>query len=166
MAAAIQVVPFSPEHAEGVFSVILPIQQDEFGIAITRAEQVDLADIPSFYRRGNGNFWVAHLEERVVGTIALLDLGDGVGALRKMFVSAPYRGQPHSAGQRLLDTLLLWAEAHRFRRIVLGTTVKFLAAHRFYEKNGFRAVGLSDLPPSFPRLAVDTVFYERILSTG
>ena len=43
--------------------------------------------------------------------------------------------------------------------MLLGTTDKFLAVHRFYEKNGFRAVPPEDLPPEFPRMAVDTRFY-------
>ena len=47
---------------------------------------------PGFYRRGNGNFWVALADGEVVGTLALLDLGEGQGALRKMFVQAPHRG--------------------------------------------------------------------------
>jgi hypothetical protein len=31
------------------------------------------------------------------------------------------------------------------------TTEKFLAAHRFYERNGFQQMAASELPPSFPR---------------
>jgi RimJ/RimL family protein N-acetyltransferase len=41
----------------------------------------------------------------------------------------------------------------------LGTTAAFLAAHRFYEKSGFRLVDEADLPETFPRMAVDTRFY-------
>lgn len=41
----------------------------------------------------------------------------------------------------------------------LGTTERFLAAHRFYEKNGFVLVDRSALPASFPLMAVDSRFY-------
>ena len=34
-----------------------------------------------------------------------------------------------------------------------------LAAQRFYEKNGFRRVAVEELPPGFPRMPVDQVFY-------
>ena len=44
-------------------------------------------------------------------------------------------------------------------RVFLGTTAKFLAAHRFYEKNGFALIDAADLPESFPRMNVDTRFY-------
>ncbi|HVN38503.1 MAG TPA: GNAT family N-acetyltransferase, partial [Myxococcota bacterium] len=42
-------------------------------------------------------------------------------------------------------------------------TSKFLAAHRFYAKNGFREIAKSDLPPSFPVMAVDDRFFHRRL---
>ena len=56
------------------------------------------------------------------------------------------------------------ASAAGLQEILLGTTDKFLAAHRFYERQGFTAVALADLPASFPRMAVDTRFYRRALT--
>ncbi|MGO7422080.1 GNAT family N-acetyltransferase, partial [Rhizobium ruizarguesonis] len=41
----------------------------------------------------------------------------------------------------------------------LGTTDKFVAAHRFYEKNGFTEIAKSALPRTFPLMAVDSKFY-------
>jgi len=159
--ATINIVRFSPEHAEGVFSVILPIQQAEFAIAITREEQADLADIPAFYQRGDGNFWVALADNTVVGTVAILDIGNREGALRKMFVTASHRGSEHGVAKRLLETLLAWCRARGQRQIYLGTTAQYLAAHRFYEKNGFREIGRNQLPSTFPVMAVDSKFYAR-----
>ena len=43
--------------------------------------------------------------------------------------------------------------------VFLGTTDKFLAAHRFYEKKGFRELPKADLPSTFPVMAVDSKFY-------
>ena len=157
----VEVVPFAPEHAGGVVAVILPIQQREFEIPITLDEQPDLRDIPAFYRRGSGNFWVAIDGGTVVGTVGLLDIGNGQAALRKMFVSATHRGPAHGVAKRLLDALLAWCRAHALREIHLGTTAKFLAAHRFYEKNGFREIARAELPERFPVMVVDTKFYCR-----
>ena len=47
--------------------------------------------------------------------------------------------------------------------VYLGTTASFLAAHRFYAKNGFREISSSALPPGFPVMLVDTKFYRRDL---
>ncbi|MBB5393350.1 GNAT family N-acetyltransferase [Herbaspirillum sp. SJZ099] len=155
----IEIQPFSSEHSAGVVDVILPIQQQEFGIPITLEGQPDLNDISGFYQKGNGNFWVALDGEKVVGTVSLLDIGNGQVALRKMFVAASHRGKEHGAAKRLLDGAIGWAREKGVTQIYLGTTAKFLAAHRFYEKNGFALVEKTALPPAFPVMAVDTRFY-------
>lgn len=150
--------PFAPGDAPAVIDVILPIQREEFGVAITAADQPDLADIPAWYLTGAGRFWLAELDGKPVGTIALKDIGGDAVALRKMFVKPEARG-PVGAAQALLDTALDHARAAGVRAVWLGTTDKFKAAHRFYEKNGFDRVEIADLPEAFPRMAVDTRFY-------
>jgi N-acetylglutamate synthase-like GNAT family acetyltransferase len=162
----IEIVPFADAHRAGVVNCILPIQQIEFGIPISLEAQPDLADIPAFYQRGNGNFWVALAGDEVVGTIALLDIGNRQGALRKMFVKAAWRGAAHGVAHRLLDELLRWSRTHEIDEVYLGTTAKFLAAHRFYEKNGFTEIARSELPRAFPVMDVDTKFYKAVLQAG
>lgn len=159
----VTVVPFTPAHAPGVPALILPIQQAEFGIAVTLADQPDLLDIPGFYQAGRGNFWVALDQGQVVGTIGLRDIGEGRAALRKMFVAASHRGREHGVAAALLETLLAWAHAQGLAEVLLGTTDRFLAAHRFYEKHGFEVVPREDLPASFPVMAVDSRFYRLTL---
>jgi GNAT superfamily N-acetyltransferase len=156
----VRIVPFSPEYADGVVSVILPIQQNEFEIPITLEAQPDLKDIGGFYQHGDGNFWVAVDGDTVVGTVALLDIGNRQVALRKMFVARSHRGAQNGVAAALLHVLLTWCRDRGIRRIFLGTTARFLAAHRFYEKNGFREIRREALPPSFPVMVVDTKFYE------
>ena len=159
----IQIVPFASQHGEGVGRLIVGIQRDEFQIPITLQDQPDLQDITAFYQRGIGNFWVALSNGEVVGTVALLDIGNRQGALRKMFVHASYRGPRHGVSARLLDTLLQWSGARGVKDIYLGTTEKFLAAHRFYERNGFQQIAATELPPGFPRMELDTRFYYRAI---
>lgn len=159
----IQIRPSLLQDADAIAAVILPIQRLEFGISITLAAQPDLTDVQGFYQQRSGNFWVAEADGKIVGTIALLDIGGGDAALRKMFVSAPFRGKEHGVAQRLLRELLTWAETKRLQRIYLGTTDKFHAAHRFYEKNGFEEIHKDLLPSSFPIMAVDSKFYRLSL---
>lgn len=156
---AVTIVPFAPADRDGVIGVILPIQQEEFGVPITAADQPDLMAIPDFYQAAAGGFWVAKADGAVVGTIGLKDIGKRQAALRKMFVAEAFRGREHGVAASLLEALLDHARTQRLSRIYLGTTAKFLAAHRFYEKNGFQLVDEADLPASFPRMAVDTRFY-------
>jgi N-acetylglutamate synthase-like GNAT family acetyltransferase len=159
----IEIVPFEPQHVESVGALIVGIQRDEFQIEITLADQPDLQNIPAFYQQGVGNFWIARSEGEVIGTVALLDLGNHQGALRKMFVHPGYRGPAHGVSARLLETLFEWSRARGVTEVFLGTTEKFLAAHRFYEHNGFQQVPADELPPNFPKMKVDTRFYRRTL---
>ena len=68
----IKIETFSEQHLNGVVDVILPIQQQEFGISITLDAQPDLLDIPGFYQKEKGNFWVALKDSEIIGTISLL----------------------------------------------------------------------------------------------
>jgi N-acetylglutamate synthase-like GNAT family acetyltransferase len=162
----VDIVPFRPELTDDVQRLIVGIQRDEFGIDITAEQQPDLRDIPAFYQVGSGNFWLAIADQQVVGTIALLDIGHQQGALRKMFVHRQFRGGQARTATGLLDTLMHWAERHDVRELFLGTTARFLAAHRFYEKNGFSEVATTVLPPAFPIMSVDTKFYSRYVGAG
>lgn len=158
---AIIIRPFSPEFTAKVIDLIVPIQRQEFGFSITAADQPDLFEIPEFYQKKSGNFWIALAGEEVVGTISLVDLGHQQAALRKMFVHKTVRG--NGTAKRLLDTLLQWARVKHLQEIYLGTTDRFLAAHRFYEKNGFEEITPAELPETFLYMPVDTKFYRYVI---
>jgi N-acetylglutamate synthase-like GNAT family acetyltransferase len=155
----IRVVPYQPKHFEAATGLIVAIQRDEFGFDIDLARQPDLSEIPAFYQSGAGNFWVALDGDTVVGTIALKDIGECFVALRKMFVAAEYRGADWGVAAKLLDAAVSWAHEHAVLSIFLGTTEKFRAAHRFYEKHGFALIEKASLPTSFLFMPVDTRFY-------
>jgi N-acetylglutamate synthase-like GNAT family acetyltransferase len=155
--APILIRRFEPQDASAVARLIVGIQREEFGIDITLEDQPDLADIPDFYQTLAGDFWVAEQNGGVVGSIGLKDIGERTGALSKMFVAGSARGG--GASGRLLAALVNHARSRGLAVIYLGTTDRFLAAHRFYEKNGFMEVPAASLPDRFPRMAVDTRFY-------
>ena len=116
--------------------------------------------IPEFYQIGKGNFWLAKLDNEVIGTISLLDIGHNQVALRKMFVNKSYRGSEFQVAKLLLYKAINWAKNNSIQTVYLGTTPQFLAAHRFYQKNGFTAVDKRELPSKFPIVRVDKVFYK------
>lgn len=122
-------------------------------------DQPDLRTLEDFYQRGHGNFWVAIAGGRVVGTVGLLDIGDGQAALRKVFVAPDYRGSRHGVAKRLVETLVSWCRDRSVWRVFLGTTAQFLAAHRFYEKSGLRELPRAQAPSNFPVMQVDSKFY-------
>ena len=157
---------YSDKHKKGIIDLILNIQNNEFNISITAEQQPDLHNIKSYYQSGCGNFWVATESEKVVGTISLLDIDNNQAALRKMFVHQDYRGASHGTAKYLLSRLVAWSVSKRIREIYLGTTSKFLAAHKFYEKNNFIEIEKIMLPKNFPVMDVDTKFYRLNLLEG
>ncbi|MBE7102517.1 GNAT family N-acetyltransferase [Bacillus cereus] len=157
------IIPYESKFQDEVVELIVHIQQKEYNVPITKEEQPDLLEIETFYQRDHGSFWVATYDGKVVGTIALLDIGKHQVALRKMFVKKEFRGKEWGASSMLLQTAISWAKEQNLEDIYLGTTVKFLAAHRFYEKNGFQSVSIEGLPKSFPVLEVDKKFYRYIV---
>ena len=160
------IAPWTAADRAAVIELIVAIQQGEFGLSITADDQPDLSDVRGHYRDGGGEFWVGRGPDGdVVGTIALINIGDGVGVLRKMFVHVDHRGGTGLAGQ-LMQTATSWAVEHGFHQIVLGTTDRMLGAHRFYRKHGFQQIAEDTLPARFPRMAVDSVFFSRDLTAN
>jgi N-acetylglutamate synthase-like GNAT family acetyltransferase len=155
----IEIQEYSDLYKDQVINLILGIQVEEFSIPVSIQDQPDLLQIPLFYQKGNGNFWIALDGEAVVGTIALIDIGNFQVALRKMFVAKAYRGKEHGVAQNLLQVLLAWCQKKELCEIYLGTTTAYLAAHRFYEKNSFEEIMKEDLPAAFPVMQVDSKFY-------
>jgi len=151
------------EDNQKCIDLILGIQTAEFSIPISLEDQPDLKNIEAFYQKGNGNFWVARSGDNVVGTIALIDIGNQQVALRKMFVDQAFRGKTIGVAQELLNSCVKWCQEKQVKDIFLGTTAAYLAAHRFYEKNAFKLIDKAQLPANFPVMAVDSRFYVRSL---
>jgi N-acetylglutamate synthase-like GNAT family acetyltransferase len=155
----IMIQPFEPIYQDQVIKHILHIQRNEFGVNITLEHQLDLKEILQVYQTNNGNFWIAIDNNKVIGTIALLDIGNAQAALKKLFVAQDYRGKEKGIAKKLLDTLLAWAKDHKIKEVFLGTIPIYFAAHRFYEKNGFIEIKKEELPTNFPVMEVDKKFY-------
>jgi N-acetylglutamate synthase-like GNAT family acetyltransferase len=154
---------YQEKYKAEIAQLILNIQQNEFHVPVTISDQPDLLDIENFYFRENGNFWVAVENERVIGTIALIDMGNRQSALRKMFVHKDYRGKEKGIGQLLLNTLIGWCRQKGINEVYLGTVEQLHAAKRFYERNGFVKVKKATLPETFPLMPVDTEFFKLII---
>ena len=155
--------PIYNNDAQQIVDLILPIQQIEFNVPVTLEDQPDLLDIEQYYHQTGGGFWGAKQGTELVGSIALISIGQQAGALRKMFVKKEFRGKETGVAQQLLDTLLLFCREKAIVEIYLGTVVQLKAAQRFYERNGFVRVRKEDLPSYFPRMETDNIFYHKHL---
>ncbi len=108
-------------------------------------------DLPDFY-------WVAMFNDKFMGTIALNKIGD-YGVLKRMFLLKEFRGT--GVSQVMFHTALECCMENRLNTLYLGTIDQFVAAQKFYAKNGFSKIERSELPADFPHNPIDTLFYVR-----
>jgi GNAT superfamily N-acetyltransferase len=157
--------PYDPRYKDQVIDLILNIQVGEFSVPVTIKDQPDLENIPTYYQHNNGQFWVALLNDQIIGTIALYDIKNQRVTLKKMFVAKEHRGKDKGVAQALLDAAINWCKQKHVKEIYLGTVAILHAAHRFYEKNNFIEVPKSALPNNCSVMEVDTKFYKYVVDS-
>jgi putative acetyltransferase len=103
------------------------------------------ADVVAFGTAGDGPIaeFVAEVDGRAVGSVALSPRAEGVAWLSKLFVDAAYRGR--GLGRALLTRAVAEAQTRGYRRIDLETRTIFREAVGLYEATGWMRG--PDLPP-------------------
>jgi ribosomal protein S18 acetylase RimI-like enzyme len=86
-------------------------------------------------RLSEGPVWVALRDEKVVGTVSVVDKGDAI-YIRSMAVVPSARGQ--RIGESLLGQVESFAAERGYERMILSTTPFLHRAIRLYENFGFR----------------------------
>ncbi|MEO1769369.1 GNAT family N-acetyltransferase [Candidatus Enterococcus ferrettii] len=157
----ITITPFKKQYESEVVDLIISIQND-FGVDVTLEDQPDLLQIEEEYIHTGGNFWVALSENHVVGTIALVKLENGNGAIKKMFAAPAFRGEKQ-LGKKLLDTLISYCKDQGYKELYLGTVNVLIAAQKFYKKNGFVECSKADMPKDYHIMDVDNVFFKKTI---
>lgn len=159
-----KILQYDDSFKDEVIAPILDIQNNEAGINLSLAEQPDLSDITGAYMAGGGNFWVAvDAGGQVIGTLALMMLGDGWAVLKKFFVRSDYRS--HGVGLALYEVLLDHASRHRVRHIILDTPSVAVKSHAFYERAGFRRIDKTCLPVRYEYPDRDSLLYRLDLQS-
>jgi N-acetylglutamate synthase-like GNAT family acetyltransferase len=152
--------PFESKYQAEVINLIERIQVGEFNLPIEEGQRKELQSIPQSFQKNDGNYWVALLSGKVIGTIAVIDIGHRAFELRDVFLDKEYRGGKTGYAKQLLDTVLTWSKERHVTTIYLGTTLFFRAAHRFYEKHGFCEIARKDMPPYCQPMDCDEKFYQ------
>ncbi len=83
-------------------------------------------------------FDVAVMDGDVVGTVGG-EFRDGVAEMKRLYVPKSLRGK--GIGGRLLDRFVVWARSVGATRAILWSDKRFTAAHRLYQRAGFRVMG-------------------------
>ncbi len=84
------------------------------------------------------NLWIAESRDRRMGSIAIVNNGNGVAQLRWLLVEAAARGC--GLGEKLVETAVGFAREKKYEKIILMTIDFLTPARRLYEKFGFYQV--------------------------
>ena len=107
-------------------------------------EVPDLLAFSDHYVEPRGAFWVVADHGRVVGSVGVERLEDGVAELHRLYLAPDRRGQ--GLGEALVEQVLDWCRARAIGRLVLWSDTRFEHAHRLYLRLGFRQHGARTLP--------------------
>lgn len=101
-----------------------------------------VAGIIAEFQRGHDpareGCWIAELDGAPVGSVMLVDAGDGVAKLRLLIVEPQARGR--GIGGRLVGHCIRFARDAGYRKITLWTQSVLTGARRIYEAAGFARV--------------------------
>lgn len=97
--------------------------------------RAELETLPGPYAPPDGRLLVWEEDGEVGGCIALCNLGQGIGELRRLWVSPRFRGR--GVGRELAEEILRAARAIGYSKVRLHTLATMLSARAVYEGLGF-----------------------------
>ncbi len=114
----------------------------------------ELAGLPGQYLPPRGGAWIARVDGKVAGCIALRPIDDGVCEMKRLWVRPDFRGL--GLGRRLAEASIRAAREAGYRAMCLDTLGQMSEAHALYESLGFVEI------PAYYNNPLDEVRYLRL----
>lgn len=130
----IQIEAFRPEHAER-FGELNRAWLEGNGL-MEHTDEEQLTDPQKYFIDGGGHIFVALHNDQVVGTCALMPVGEAELELAKLTVADGFRGQ--GIARRLVERCIDHARQLGVQRLSLVSNSRLQAALRLYESMGFQ----------------------------
>jgi GNAT superfamily N-acetyltransferase len=99
---------------------------------------IELSEFLRRFNEARDGFWIARMEERIVGSIAIDGIEhDSHGAHLRWFIVAP-ENQGRGIGDKLLKEAVEFCRKKKFGRVYLWTFAGLDEARHLYEEFGFK----------------------------
>jgi ribosomal protein S18 acetylase RimI-like enzyme len=141
--------PAQTSDASSLSNLGIKVFSETYGFKIPpnilRTHLQENLSIESFRNSLNAseNFFVAEIEDSLIGFIRLRKYTKGILELDKFYVSSDYHGQ--GVAKKLFEAGLEWARTQGFHTMRLVVWKENSRAVRFYQKNGFVVCGQQDV---------------------
>jgi ribosomal protein S18 acetylase RimI-like enzyme len=128
----VTIFPFQPEDQSEVKALILAGLAEHWG-TLDPNMNPDLNDISQTYAKAV--FLVARLNNKIVGTGALIPKSDGTAEVVRMSVATDFRRK--GIGRKILLRMFEHTRSNGYKRLVLETTDTWQEVIEFYKRFGF-----------------------------
>jgi N-acetylglutamate synthase-like GNAT family acetyltransferase len=155
----VAIVVYEPTFQTLIDDMMIRIQL-EFEEKISSPQSTKLYEA---YLLPDQKYWVASYSGKIIGTAGVVLLSNGNCVLKRMMVDPAYRGNEKQVAKQLLDQCMLWAREQHAKYMYLGTMAQFIAAQKFYQKNGFTEISTSQMPADAVLNPIDALYYSRKL---
>ncbi len=116
----------------------------------------DFNDIEGIYLKG-GEFLVGEINGKIVAMGAIKKKSDDIAVLKRMRVHPDFQRRGYA--QKILEMLENKAREMGFKKIILDTTLRAVAAQKMYLKNGYAETGRRKVE----QFNTELIFYEKDL---
>ena len=92
-----------------------------------------------------GNIFFVREDEKIIGTVALMKIEDGIFELTKMAVIPAAQGR--NIGQKLMEHTLDFARRKGWKKLIIYSNRKLENAIHIYKKYGFKEIPIGENNP-------------------
>lgn len=153
-----KIIPYEATHQNGIDNLMNEISL-EFEEQMLSKPTKETPIVPD-------NYWVVLDNEKVIGSVGVILIGNDFGVLKRMMLKKEFRGQELGLSTQLLQTVENCCIANNISKLYLGTMHQFKAAQSFYVRHGFEIIPENRLPASFFKNPLDTVFFVKNIKSA
>lgn len=135
---------FKAEDIDHIIERHMELYKGEYGFDATFRDYVSEAiyNFVKSHEKNRENIWVAELNGKVVGSIAIVKADNFTAQLRWFLIEPHIRGK--GLGKKLITTAIEFCKENNYSRVFLWTISNLKAARHLYECYGFELTEISE----------------------
>ncbi|MFD2516335.1 GNAT family N-acetyltransferase [Salinimicrobium flavum] len=138
-----RIIPFEPRYAQDFRDLNIAWLEKYFWVE-PHDEEV-LGNPQKYIIDPGGTIFLVQDAERIIGTVALMKIEDGIFELTKMSVTPAYQGR--NIGQELMTHTLTYAKDQGWQKLIIYSNRKLENAIYIYRKFGFKEIPIEGNNP-------------------